>query len=128
VLVDDCYNAQPGSVKAAIDLLAEVEGRRTLLLGAMKELGPDSESLHIEVARYAKASGIEQMWGVGAELKSAVKAFGEGGHYFSDREASIDFLAGVFSQGDTVLVKGSRSVGMETVLAALATDKSAAGG
>ena len=128
LLVDDCYNAQPGSVKAAIDLLVEAQGRRTLVLGAMKELGPDSESLHIDVALYAKASGIEQLWGVGAELQSAVKAFGEGGNYFSDRESAIDFLAGAFSQGDTVLVKGSRSAGMETVLAALATDTPAAGG
>ena len=127
LLVDDCYNAQPGSVKAAIDLLAEVDGRRTLVLGAMKELGSDSESLHIEVALYARASGIEQMWGVGAELQSAIKAFGEGGRFFPDREAANDFLTGVFSGGDTVLVKGSRSAGMETVLAALATDKPVAG-
>lgn len=128
LLVDDCYNAQPGSVKAAIDLLAEAQGRRTLVLGAMKELGPDSESLHIDVALYAKASGIEQMWGVGAELRSAVKAFGEGGSFFPNREAANDFLPGVFSQGDTVLVKGSRSAGMEIVLAALATDKPVVGG
>ena len=124
VLIDDCYNAQPGSVKAAIDLLVEADGRRTLVLGAMKELGSDSEALHVDVALYAKASGIEQMWGVGAELCSAIKAFGDGGRYFSDKQAANDFLVGAFSQGDTVLVKGSRSAGMEVVLAAIAADES----
>lgn len=128
VLIDDCYNAQPGSVKAAIDLLALAEGKRTLVLGAMKELGPDSEALHIDVAEYAKASGVEQMWGVGEELHAAIKAFGDGGTFFTDRQAAIEFLAGIFSEGDTVLVKGSRSAGMETVLAAVAADKPVVGG
>ena len=127
VLIDDCYNAQPGSVKAAIDLLAEAGGRRTLVLGAMKELGPDSEALHVEVALYAKASGIEQLWGVGVELQRAVQAFGEGGMYFLDRQEVNDSLAGAFSVQDTVLVKGSRSAGMEIVLAAIATDELSAG-
>jgi len=118
-LIDDCYNAQPGSVKAAIDLLAESKGRRTLVLGAMKELGPDSESLHIEVAEYARASGVEQMWGVGEELRSAIPAFGDGGRYFSSRENAIESVSGAFSEEDTVLVKGSRSAGMELVLVAI---------
>lgn len=120
-LVDDCYNAQPGSVKAAIDLLAKSTGRRTLVLGAMKELGPDSESLHIEVAEYARASGIEKMWGVGEELRSAIQAFGNGGSYFSTRETAIESVSGAFDKQDTVLVKGSRSAGMELVLKAIST-------
>jgi UDP-N-acetylmuramoyl-tripeptide--D-alanyl-D-alanine ligase len=118
-LVDDCYNAQPGSVKAAIDLLATSKGRRTLVLGAMKELGPESESLHIEVAEYARASGIEQMWGVGPELCSAIAAFGNGGIHFSNRDAAIECVSGAFNTDDTILVKGSRSAGMELVLAAI---------
>jgi UDP-N-acetylmuramoyl-tripeptide--D-alanyl-D-alanine ligase len=118
-LVDDCYNAQPGSVKAAIDLLAKSKGRRTLVLGAMKELGPQSESLHIEVAEYARAAGIERMWGVGTELHSAISAFGNGGRHFSNREAAIENVSGTFNADDTVLVKGSRSAGMELVLAAI---------
>jgi len=124
-LIDDCYNAQPGSVKAAIDLLAESQGRRTLVLGAMKELGPDSEVLHIEVARYAKDAGIEQFWGVGPELQGATREFGKGGLYCGDRSAALEKLVGAFSARDTVLVKGSRSAGMEHVLAAIASDKSA---
>lgn len=97
------------------------------MLGAMKELGPDSEALHVEVALYAKASGIEQLWGVGAELQGAVRAFGEGALFFDDRQEANNSLAGVFSAEDTILVKGSRSAGMEVVLAAIAADEPAAG-
>ena len=123
MVIDDCYNANPESVKVAIDVLAQCGGVRTLVLGAMKELGPASETMHIEVANYAKATGIDQLWGVGEELCSAVQAFGSGGRYFSDREAAIDAVVGTFSTADTVLVKGSRGVGMETVLNALSVDK-----
>ena len=127
-LIDDCYNAQPGSVKAAIELLAGEHGKRTLVLGAMKELGPDSEALHVEVAEYAKAAGLDQMWGVGEELRAAISAFGPGGRFFADRQAAIAALGGQFSEADSVLVKGSRSAGMETVLAAIAADKPRVGG
>ena len=118
-LIDDCYNANPGSVRASIDLLADCVGRRTLILGAMKELGATSESLHREMGSYAKAAGIEEFWGVGEELKSAVEAFGKTGRYFSSRERAIKALPNAFSQGDVVLMKGSRSVGMEVLLNAL---------
>jgi UDP-N-acetylmuramoyl-tripeptide--D-alanyl-D-alanine ligase len=94
-------------------------GRRTLILGAMKELGATSESLHREMGSYAKAAGIEEFWGVGEELKSAVEAFGKTGRYFSNRERAIKALPNAFSQGDVVLMKGSRSVGMEVLLNAL---------
>jgi len=127
-VVDDCYNANPGSVKAAIDILAQCEGRRTLVLGAMKELGPDSEELHIEVARYARAAGIEQLWGVGEELRAAVQVFASGGRFFPDRQAASAAATGAFTEGDTVLLKGSRSAGMELVLTALVSEKSDSGG
>ena len=126
-LIDDCYNAQPASVKAAIDVLAQCEGRRTLVLGAMKELGSDSEALHVDVAQYAKAVGIDQLWGVGAELEAAIEAFGQGGRFFQNRDQAIKLINGVFNNSDTVLVKGSRSAGMELVLAHIATCNSAEG-
>ncbi len=126
-LIDDCYNAQPGSVKAAVDLLALADGTRTLVLGAMKELGPQSDALHVEVAEYAKAAGLDQLWGVGEELRSATRAFGDGGRFFPDKHSAIECLAGAFGRGDTVLVKGSRSAGMESVVAAIASDKPVTG-
>jgi UDP-N-acetylmuramoyl-tripeptide--D-alanyl-D-alanine ligase len=119
VVVDDCYNANPGSVRAAIDMLASCPGRRTLVLGAMLELGANSGALHREVGEYARTSGIDQLWGVGQELEVCVKAFGANGRFFKDRAAVLSNLEGQFVAGDTVLVKGSRGAGMEQVLKAL---------
>jgi UDP-N-acetylmuramoyl-tripeptide--D-alanyl-D-alanine ligase len=119
VVIDDCYNANPGSVRAAIDMLAACSGRRTLVLGAMLELGANSSALHREVGEYALAAGIDHLWGVGPELEICVDAFGTNGHFFEDRAAAVYALQGQFSSGDTVLVKGSRSAGMEQVLHAL---------
>lgn len=116
IVIDDCYNANPGSVKAAIDLLATCGGRRTLLLGAMKELGERSESLHREVGEHAQSAGIDQLWGVGPELRETVAAFGPGGRHFDSLESLVADLDEVFAEGDTVLIKGSRSAGMERAL------------
>ncbi|MAT94716.1 MAG: hypothetical protein CME59_19255 [Halioglobus sp.] len=124
-VIDDCYNANPGSVRAAIDLLADCAGRRTLLLGAMRELGADSEQMHREIGAYARQAGIDRFWGVGAELAVAVDAFGAGGRHFEERKAALGALAGEFGQDDTVLVKGSRSAGMEQVLHGLLADAQA---
>ena len=118
-VIDDCYNANPGSVRAAIDMLAGCAGRRTLVLGAMRELGPTSAVLHREVGEHARTAGLERLWGVGPELRDAVAAFGAGGRWFDDCAAAISALDGEFGVGDTVLVKGSRSTRMERVLHAL---------
>lgn len=119
VVIDDCYNANPGSVRAAIDTLASCEGRRTLVLGAMRELGPTSESLHREIGSYARDAQIDRLWGVGEELEPAVQAFGEAGRWFPDCAAAIEALTDEFGGEDTVLVKGSRGARMERVLNAL---------
>lgn len=119
VVIDDCYNANPGSVRAAIDMLAGCSGRRTLVLGAMLELGDSSNTMHREIGEYALAAGIDQLVGVGPELEVCVNAFGTSGQYFADRDAAVVALDGQFGEGDTVLVKGSRSAGMEQVLHAL---------
>jgi UDP-N-acetylmuramoyl-tripeptide--D-alanyl-D-alanine ligase len=121
LVIDDCYNANPGSVRAAIDTLAQCGGRRTLVLGAMRELGDTSEALHREVGDYARDARLEQLWGVGEELKPAVAAFGGEGRWFADCDAAVAALKGRFGDGDTVLVKGSRGARMERVLQALLT-------
>jgi len=125
VVIDDSYNANPGSVRAAIDMLAACPGRRTLVLGAMRELGENSSNLHREVGEYAATVGIDQLWGVGPELEICVNAFGAKGRFFVDRTAAIAALPGEFGPDDTVLVKGSRSAGMEQVLHALLPDLAA---
>ena len=115
-VIDDCYNANPGSVRAAIDLLAACPDKRTLVLGAMRELGPESEEMHRAIGEYARERGLQGLCGVGPELQSTVEAFGDGGQWYSDREAASAALAVQFGASDIVLVKGSRSAGMESVL------------
>jgi UDP-N-acetylmuramoyl-tripeptide--D-alanyl-D-alanine ligase len=121
-VVDDCYNANPGSVRAAIDMLAECPGRRTLVLAAMRELGETSDALHRQVGEYARDAGIDRFWGVGPELEGAAAACGPAGRCFASCEELLGHLAGQFSSADTVLVKGSRSTRMERVVQALLGD------
>ena len=122
LLIDDCYNANPGSVRAAIDTLAAEPGVRTLALGAMRELGHDSEELHRQGGEYARQAGIERLVGVGDELRVAVAAFGIGGSWFDSCEAAVEALSPILGQDDVVLVKGSRGARMERVLHGLAAN------
>ncbi len=126
VVVDDCYNANPGSVRAAIDLLAGGSGRRTLIMGAMRELGEGSARMHREVGEYAASAGLDAFWGVGEELRDAVAAFGTHGRWFADCAAAGAAAVNEFNAEDTVLIKGSRGARMERVLHALVP--AAAGG
>lgn len=122
-LLDDSYNANPGSMKVAIDVLAAIPGRRWLVLGTMSELGAGSASLHAEVGRYARAQGIDLLWGTGGnDAGEAVSAFGESGRYFDSRDELAAAMTSCLGAGDVVLVKGSRSAGMESVVAALRGD------
>lgn len=118
-VIDDCYNANPGSMRAAIDLLAQAAPRRTAILGAMRELGPSSAAQHRDLGAYAKAAGIERFWGVGDALLPAVDAFGAGGQFFADRAALLPHLATEVDGDDTLLVKGSRGAAMEHIVQAL---------
>ncbi len=118
-LIDDSYNANPGSVKAAIDVLSVVSGRRVLVLGAMGELGEAVDALHAEVGEYAATQGIELLFAIGAHTDCAAAAFGKGATHFASQLDLLDALDTVLQSGDTVLVKGSRSAGMEAVVSAL---------
>ena len=125
-LIDDCYNANPGSVRAAIDTLAVSGGRRTLMLGAMRELGANSAALHLAAGEYARDAGLERFWGVGEELREAVAAFGAGGRWFANCAAAVQALPGEFDNEDVVLIKGSRGARMERILQGL-TSRNGAG-
>jgi UDP-N-acetylmuramoyl-tripeptide--D-alanyl-D-alanine ligase len=117
-VIDDSYNANPGAVQAAIDVLAQFAGPHFLILGNMAELGPTAETLHREVARYAKACGIEQLWCVGPWAVAMAADFGPAARAFADNAALIAALPSA-TPAAAVLVKGSRSAGMEVVVAAL---------
>lgn len=121
-LIDDSYNANPGSVTAAIDTLALAGGERWLVLGDMAELGDSARTLHASVGTHARKTGIERLLAVGALSSAAVDAFGEGARHFDSREALAAELKSSVHPGVTCLVKGSRSSGMEQVVAALSAN------
>ncbi len=118
-LIDDSYNANPASLVAAIDTLAAGGGRTCLVLGDMRELGPDAASLHADVGARAKTAGIDSLWTVGELSAHAARAFGEGAQAFADQAALAAALAPRLGAGVRCLVKGSRGSRMERVVAAL---------
>jgi len=118
-LIDDSYNANPGSTAAAIDTLALAKGERWLLLGDMAELGPDAARLHAQVGELARARGIDRLYATGPLSASAVQAFGEGARHFDSQQALADAAIANLKPGVTVLIKGSRSSAMERVVAVL---------
>jgi UDP-N-acetylmuramoyl-tripeptide--D-alanyl-D-alanine ligase len=116
VLIDDCYNANPMSMRAAIDDLAEVApARRVAVLGDMLELGPDAPRLHIEVGEHAADRGVELLVAVGPLAAEMLRGFAGESHWAPDAAAAAELLAPLLRAGDTVLVKGSRGVGLERV-------------
>jgi UDP-N-acetylmuramoyl-tripeptide--D-alanyl-D-alanine ligase len=108
-------------VKAAIDVLANLEGHRILVLGDMGELGEWEQQSHREVGEYALEQGLDALYAVGALSALATEAFGANGHLFGTREELVAALALQLDGNTKVLVKGSRSAGMEGVVAALTT-------
>ncbi|SDR76481.1 UDP-N-acetylmuramoyl-tripeptide--D-alanyl-D-alanine ligase [Halopseudomonas xinjiangensis] len=119
LIIDDSYNANPGSVKAAIDLLAAFEGKRILVLGDMGELGQWEEESHREVGDYASEQGLDGLYAVGRLSALAVESFGEGARLFASKAELTAALLDQLSSDVRVLVKGSRSAGMEQVVAGL---------
>lgn len=118
-VIDDSYNANPLSLAAAVDVLVGASGESWLVLGDMGELGPQAEELHAEAGRNARQRGVQRLFTLGPMSAVAARAFGEGAEHFSDRQRLIDALRKALHPDVTVLVKGSRSMGMERVAAAL---------
>ncbi|HTQ99628.1 MAG TPA: UDP-N-acetylmuramoyl-tripeptide--D-alanyl-D-alanine ligase [Candidatus Acidoferrum sp.] len=116
VILDDTYNASPASFKAAIDVLAGQRGIRFVAAGDMGELGPLKVEGHREVGAYAKAAGIEHFYATGPLMQQAVDAFGVGAVHAPDWNALGKLLQPLLRQSVSVLVKGSRSAGMERVV------------
>ncbi|TBR36977.1 MULTISPECIES: UDP-N-acetylmuramoyl-tripeptide--D-alanyl-D-alanine ligase [Dyella] len=126
-LIDDSYNANPGSVAAAIDTLALAQGERWLVLGDMAELGPTGRALHASIGERARQRGVDRLFAVGPLSAAAAEAFGAGAEHFEDKTALSASLRKQIHAGVTCLVKGSRSAGMEQVVAALRNDTQAGG-
>ena len=113
-VIDDTYNANPDSVRAAIDVLAACPAPTTLVLGDMGEVGEQGADFHREVGAYARQKKITSLLALGEATRHAVEAFGGGGRHFESVESLV---AGI--EGRSILVKGSRFMKMERVVAAL---------
>jgi len=118
-LIDDCYNANPDSVKCGIDSLEKLQGRHVCILGEMRELGETSAQMHREVGLYAVAHGADLVVSCGALGKQLTDAAGEKGLWYETRENIIEALPALLRQGDNVLVKASLTIGFDKVSEAI---------
>jgi UDP-N-acetylmuramoyl-tripeptide--D-alanyl-D-alanine ligase len=115
-IIDDTYNANPDSVRAAIDVLAAAPAPRVLVLGDMGEVGDQGPAFHEEIGRYARERGIERLLAVGTLARTAARAFGPGAEHLESVDAAIARAQGMLGGRATILVKGSRFMRMERVV------------
>jgi UDP-N-acetylmuramoyl-tripeptide--D-alanyl-D-alanine ligase len=115
-LIDDTYNANPDSMRAAISVLAQSAGKRILVLGDMGELGEHAAIFHGEIGIEARKAGIEKLYALGALSGNAVREFGKGAQHFQRIEDLLEGLETELDEHTTVLVKGSRFMKMERVI------------
>jgi UDP-N-acetylmuramoyl-tripeptide--D-alanyl-D-alanine ligase len=115
-LIDDTYNANPDSVEAAVDVLRSAPGEQVLVLGDLAELGDQSVALHSQLGAKAKQAGLARLYTLGELSRFAADSFGDGAIAFSDLDELIGTLNSTLCQGDTLLIKGSRSAAMERVV------------
>ncbi len=118
-VIDDSYNANPDSVRAAIEVLRDQPAPRALVLGDMGEVGEQGAQFHREVGEYAARCGVAHLLATGAATQDTVAAFGAGGEHFEDVDALVRRARELALDGTTLLVKGSRFMRMERVVAAL---------
>jgi UDP-N-acetylmuramoyl-tripeptide--D-alanyl-D-alanine ligase len=123
-IIDDSYNANPSSMRAGIEVLAELDGRKWLVIGDMAELGDFAEVAHTEIGEFARAKGVERLFAMGALTKLAVESFGPGADWYPDAQALAAAVkqalgaAGPATTGPGVrlLIKGSRVNRLERVV------------
>ncbi|MGA9163945.1 MAG: UDP-N-acetylmuramoyl-tripeptide--D-alanyl-D-alanine ligase [Thiobacillus sp.] len=114
--IDDTYNANPDSVKAALAVLAQQPGTRLLVLGDMGELGQDAAAMHAQIGLAARAAGVDRLLALGDLTKETVGAFGAGAMHFERIQELLAELENALTPDTTVLVKGSRFMQMERVV------------
>lgn len=118
-VIDDTYNANPDSMRAALDVLKTHGSHTVFVMGDMGELGADAKAMHAQIGEYAKDSGISKLYALGEFTQAAVAAFGAQAQHFASVEALAEALQAQTSAKDVVLVKGSRFMQMERVVNAL---------
>ncbi len=123
LLIDDSYNANPDSLRAAVDVLCALPGKAWLALGDMGELGADAEKLHQQAVADAFTSGVDEVFALGAMSCNAVAQYASRGRCFDSHTAMAEYLLPRLGRGVNLLIKGSRSARMEKLVTALrATD------
>ncbi len=118
-LIDDCYNANPSSLLAALTYLKHCTGNKWLILGDMAELGDATASLHHQAGWQAKLMGVNNLLSFGELSRHSLIGFSGKGQHFTDINALIDYLRNTIQASDTLLIKGSRHMKMERVINAL---------
>jgi UDP-N-acetylmuramoyl-tripeptide--D-alanyl-D-alanine ligase len=118
-VIDDTYNANPDSVLAALAVLAAQDGRRILVLGDLGELGEGAPAMHAEMGRAARAAGVDSLYGLGSLVAEAARAFGAQARVTEDAVELIGWLKPDLDRHTTVLIKGSRFMRMERIVAGL---------
>lgn len=111
-IIDDSYNANPTSVRAAIRILAKRPGESILVLGDMVELGKDADEIHAELGKFALENQVNQLFCYGKHSQFAAKGFGKNAQHFDDKKRLIESLKLVISSATTVLIKGSKRMKM----------------
>ena len=120
-IIDDCYNANPSSFKAAITFLSTVDQKKLVLMGDMVELGEKTEQFHSDIGKYAKDMGINKFLSIGKNSKSASDVFGLNGYHFKDAESLKSYLNNNLESSTCILIKGSRSSKLEEYVEFLKT-------
>ncbi|MGZ8257845.1 MAG: UDP-N-acetylmuramoyl-tripeptide--D-alanyl-D-alanine ligase [Methylotenera sp.] len=123
LVIDDSYNANPMSMKVAIDVLMAKPGEKLLVLGDMGELGENEAELHAEIGRYAKAAGVDALFTLGTLSRETTNAFGAGAKHYQSPPALIADLVAQMKPTSVVLVKGSRFMAMERIANEIITNK-----
>ena len=116
LVIDDTYNANPDSVRAAIDVLANAAAPRILVLGDMGEVGNEGRKFHEEIGAYARGRGVEHLFTLGDLARHCSSAFGARAKHYEDITALQEAVEGMLTPATTILVKGSRFMKMERVV------------
>lgn len=118
-VIDDTYNANPFSLQAAVQALSGFSGKKILVLGDMKELGAEAKSLHQHAGESIRLAGIDYLFTYGELTAETARSFGEGAYHFSEQDKLVSALKPFLHNTTTILIKGSRSMQMEKVVAGL---------
>ncbi len=119
IIIDDSYNASPSSFRAAIDVLARQLGTKIIAMGDMAELGSYDEEAHREIGTYARQKGIDLLYTIGSSSQLAAESFGKDARHFSRMDALAQHLLFLLDPTVTLLIKGSRSAGMDKLVSTL---------